>query len=153
MTWTSDSEHFLQNTREQATQCRTEEEVIDLLDLMEGFIRPGLNKQEARLKKIGDLSAKLTIDVPRRKAKHLVAKQKEVAIKFDLMDNDLYRLAEKLRERNRLGLPPQVLLDVCVTVVKDECYHVSVVLFVSVCFSFLSSLDLSMPLVYATELK
>lgn len=108
MTWTTDSEHFLQNTREQAKQCRTEDEVIDLLDLMEGFIRPGLNKQEARLKKIGDLSAKLIIDVPRRKAKRLVAKQREVAIKFDLMDNDLYRLAEKLREKNRLGLPPQV---------------------------------------------
>lgn len=108
LTWTSDSEHFLQNTREQAAQCRTEEEVIDLLDLMEGFIRPGLNKQEVRLKKIGDLSAKLVIEGPRRKAKQLVAKQKEVAVKFDLMDNDLYRLAEKLRERNRLGLPPQV---------------------------------------------
>lgn len=110
VTWTSDSEHFLQTTREQAKQCRTEEQVIDLLDLLEGFIRPGLNKQETRLKKISDLSAKLIIDVPRRKAKELVAKQREVATKFDLMDNDLYRLAEKLRERNRLGLPPEVCL-------------------------------------------
>jgi hypothetical protein len=109
VTWTSDSQHFLQSTREQAKQCRTEEQVIDLLDLLEGFIRPGLNKQESRLKKIADLSAKLVIDVPRRKAKELVTKQKEVATKFDLMDNDLYRLAEKLRERNRLGLPPEVL--------------------------------------------
>lgn len=77
---------------------------------MEGFIRPGLHKQEARLKKIGDLSAKLIIDIPRRKAKQLVSKQNEVAVKFDLMDNDLYRLAEKLRERTRLGLPPQVII-------------------------------------------
>ena len=108
--WITDSEHFLKTTRDGAKQCKTEEEVVDLLDMLEGFVKPGLNKQEARLKKLAELSAKLTMDEPRYKAKDLMAKQKEIATKFDLMDNDLFRLAERLRERKERGLPPKVKL-------------------------------------------
>lgn len=108
MTWISDGEHFLQTTRQEARKCRTEEEVIDLLDMLEGFIKPGINKQEARLKKISDLSARLTMEGPRHYAKELVAKHKQIATKFDLIDNDLFRLAEKLREQKRLGVEAKV---------------------------------------------
>ena len=108
--WITDSEHFLKTTRDGAKQCKTEEEVVDLLDMLEGFVKPGLNKQEVRLKKLAELSAKLTMDEPRYKAKDLMAKQKEIATKFDLMDNDLFRLAERLRERKERGLPPKVKL-------------------------------------------
>lgn len=106
--WISDSEHFVKTTRDGAKRCKTEEEVVDLLDMLEGFVKPGLNKQEARLKKLAELSAKLTMDEPRYKAKELMAKQKEITTKFDLMDNDLFRLAERLRERKQRGLPPKV---------------------------------------------
>ncbi|KAJ7353789.1 Rho guanyl-nucleotide exchange factor [Desmophyllum pertusum] len=47
------------------------------------------------------------MDEPRYTAKDLMSKQKEVATKFELMDNDLFRLAEKLRERKQRGLPPK----------------------------------------------
>lgn len=106
--WISDSEHFLKTTQDGAKRCKTEEEVIDLLDMMEGFVKPGLHKQDARLNKLAELSAKLTMEEPRLKAKGLMVKQKEVAKKFELMDNDLFRLAERLRERKRQGLPPEV---------------------------------------------
>ena len=106
--WISDSEHFLKTTQDGARRCKTEEEVIDLLDMLEGFVKPGLNKQEARLKKLNELSAKLTMDEPRHKAKGLMAKQKEIITKFELMDNDLFRLAERLREKKHRGLPPKV---------------------------------------------
>ena len=76
--------------------------------MLEGFVKPGLNKQEARLKKLAELSAKLTMDEPRYRAKDLMSKQKEIATKFELMDNDLFRLAERLRERKQRGLPPKV---------------------------------------------
>lgn len=95
-------------TRESARNCRSEEEVIDQLDMLEGFVKPGLNKQDARLRKIAELSSKLMNEKPRRKAKELVAKQKEIATKFDLMDSDLFKLAEKLREAKRLGVPVKV---------------------------------------------
>jgi len=108
--WISDSEHFLKTTRDGAKRCTTEEEVVDLLDMLEGFVKPGLNKQEARLKKVAELSAKLTMDEPRYKAKDLMVKQKEISTKFDLMDSDLFRLAERLRERKQRGLPPKVQL-------------------------------------------
>ena len=108
--WISDSEHFLKTTRDGAKRCTTEEEVVDLLDMLEGFVKPGLNKQEARLKKVAELSAKLTMDEPRYKAKDLMEKQKEISTKFDLMDSDLFRLAERLRERKQRGLPPKVQL-------------------------------------------
>lgn len=108
--WISDSEHFLKTTQDGAKRCKTEEEVIDLLDMLEGFVKPGLNKQETRLKKLAELSAKLTMDEPRYRAKDLMSKQKEIATKFDLMDNDLFRLAERLRERKQRGLPPKVQL-------------------------------------------
>lgn len=73
-------------------------------------MKPGLSKQELRLKKLAELSAKLTMDEPRFKAKDLMAKQTEISTKFDLMDNDLFRLAERLRERKQRGLPPKVNL-------------------------------------------
>ena len=112
--WISDSEHFLKTTRDGAKRCKTEEEVVELLDMLEGFVKPGVNKQEARVKKLAELSAKLTMDEPRSRAKDLMSKQKEVATKFDLMDNDLFRLAERLRERKQRGLPPKVQ-QLCVT--------------------------------------
>ena len=115
ITWIGDSEHFLVTTREAARKCRSEEEVIDQLDMLEGFVKPGLNKQEARLRKIAELSSRLMNEKPRRKAKELVAKQKEVATKFDLMDSDLFRLAEKLRERKRLNLPVDVSLTLSIS--------------------------------------
>jgi len=105
----------LKTTRDGAKRCKTEEEVVELLDMLEGFVKPGLNKQEARLKKLAELSAKLTMDEPRSRAKELMSKQKEITTKFDLMDNDLFRLAEKLRERKQKGLPPKVQ-QLCVTV-------------------------------------
>ena len=98
----------MKTTRDGAKRCKTEEEVIDLLDMLEGFVKPGLNKQEARLKKLSELSAKLTMDEPRNRAKELVTKEREITTKFDLMDNDLFRLAEKLRKRKQLGLPYKV---------------------------------------------
>lgn len=73
-------------------------------------MKPGLSKQELRLTKLAELSAKLTMDKPRFKAKDLMAKQTEISTKFDLMDNDLFRLAERLRERKQRGLPPKVNL-------------------------------------------
>ena len=111
--WISDSEHFLKTTRDGAKRCKTEEEVVELLDMLEGFVKPGLNKQEARLQKLAELSAKLTMDEPRSRAKDLMSKQKEISTKFDLMDNDLFRLAERLRERKQIGLPPKV---------QQQCY-------------------------------
>ena len=88
--------------------------------MLEGFVKPGLNKQEARLKKLAELSAKLTMDEPRSRAKDLMSKQKEITTKFDLMDNDLFRLAERLRERKRRGLPPKVQ-QLCVSVLTCMC--------------------------------
>lgn len=98
----------MKTTRDGAKRCKTEEEVIELLDMLEGFVKPGLNKQEARLKKLAELSAKLTMDEPRSRAKDLMSKQNEITTKFDLMDNDLFCLAERLRERKQRGLPPKV---------------------------------------------
>ena len=101
----------MKTTQDGAKRCKTEEDVIELLDLLEGFVKPGLNKQEARLTKLAELSAKLTMDEPRSRAKDLMSKQKEISTKFDLMDNDLFRLAERLRERKQRGLPPKVVAE------------------------------------------
>ena len=105
----------MKTTQDEAKRCKTEEEVIDLLDMLEGFVKPGLNKQEARLKKLAELSAKLTMDEPRYQAKDLMTKQKHITTKFDLMDNDLFRLAERLRERKQRGLPPKVQIQLFIT--------------------------------------
>ena len=96
-TWVTDSEHYLKTTQTDAKQCRSVEQVVKLLNDVAGSVKPGYERQDVRLLKLGELASKMSMEQQRREVRNLVSKQKRIFRLSHQLEQRLRRMADEIK--------------------------------------------------------
>jgi hypothetical protein len=96
-TWITDSEHCINTTRTDVKQCHSEDAILEHLQNLVEFMKPGCERQDGRVSKLGELASKINVERQRKQVRDLVTKHKRILLLFKRLERKLQHMAEEAR--------------------------------------------------------
>ena len=78
-------------------QCYSEDAILKQLQNLVEFMKPGCERQDGRVLKLGELASKINVEQQRKQVRDLVTKHKRIWLLFKRLEQKLQHMAEEAR--------------------------------------------------------